>query len=459
MNKLQKLTLGLTVMLTAVLVGCNKEDDPNPFTVNFESTEFGISGTVTSAEVTVVFSRAISSEGTIAVDVSGSLNYGETADYFTDPAMVDGAIAIPYEKGDESVSFTVYAGSALNIEADQTVTLTFQDLTGNLELGTNSTVTVTFSENFIAPSGTIEFNGGGDEMPNQAFVDLSKLEQTTVDKLSWDLGFYTEAGEHKVVLNNSGYVMARALESSDLNSVVPADTVGFGAQMYLSNYVDADAPNWIDDQTGDLSATAFGTISSTDSENTVFIIKRDGEGRNWKKVRVLQSGDNYTLQYADIDATTFNEVTITKDDAYNFVFFDLDNGQTNVEPEKDKWDLMYGTYANRANFGAIYAIGYKDYIVSNRTGVEIAMVMTEDIAYEEFELSDVANQIFASEINAIGSSWRSGGGPNGGPELYTDRYYILKDSEDNTYKIQFTALYKNTTDRGYPKFSYELITQ
>ena len=454
---LNKCLFGLAILLIVGLASCDKEDEPLPFTVNFESTEFGISESVSSATVTVLFSRAITSAGSVKIQIAGDLSYGEDADYYTAPAMTNGSIILPYETGDELVSFTLSAGSALNIDADKILTVTFRDVSDNLSLGTNTSVYVVFSENFIAGSGSFELNGGGDEMPNQAFVDLSKLNQPTIDKLSWDIGFYSKTGEHNVVVNNSSYVMAQAIEKTDLNTVVAADTTGFGADMVVSNYSNTNASNWIDHQEGDLDETAFGTISSTDSENKVFIIRRlDG---NWKKVRVLQSGDNYTLRYADISATSYTETTVTKNSEYNFSFFDLDNGFVDVEPKKGQWDLMYGTLANRANFGSILAIGYKDFIVSNRNGVEVAQVMTSEIAYDNFQFSNISALTFKSKTNAIGSTWRSGGGPSGGPELYTDRYYILKDPDGHYYKIQFTALYKNTTDRGYPKFSFEIITQ
>lgn len=309
----------------------------------------------------------------------------------------------------------------------------------------------------IADFGSFTLDGGGEEMPNQAFVDLSSETQSSVNKYAWDLGFYTAPGAHKVVVNNSAYVMAQPIDKTDLNAVVAADTLGFGADMVVSNYVNAEAANWIDDQSGDLDATAFGTISSTDSENKVFIISRPNG--DWKKVRVLQDGDDYTLQYANIAATTFDEVTIKKDDNYNFIFFNLDGSEVAVEPKKDRWDLMYGTFANRANFGSLLAIGYKDYIITNRNGVEVAQVLTEEISYDEITLDDVIGLSFNSDINAIGSNWRSGGGPSGGPELFTDRFYVLKDTDGNTYKIMFTALYTLEGERGYPEFIYELITE
>lgn len=442
--------------LLFILGSCNSDDTPSPFTVNFENTTLGISGGTTT--VTVVFSRPIDTDGSFGVDISSTnLSYGETEDYYTNPAAENGSVTIPYASGDQSVSFSIIAGSGLDLQDGQSLTFSFQDFDGNLQMGQITSVTVAFSEDFVASTGVIEIDGGGETFPNQAFIDLSKLNQSTIDKYSWDLGFYTAAGEYAVILNNSSYVMAQQIDATDIDAVTASDTLGFAANMTVSNYYNPDASLWIDDQSGELDATAFGTISTTDSENKVFIIKRDGDGRNWKKVRVLQDGDNYSIEHADIDATSHTTTSITKAVDYTFTHLDLDHGIVSAEPEVDSWDIQYGTYANRTFYGEYYlAIGYNDFITLNRAKVSAAMVMTETVAYDDFSSSDLSSVTMVDDnISIIGSSWRETY-----PELYLydDRFYVLKDTEDNYYKLKFTRLTTSDGDRGYPEITFELIT-
>lgn len=452
---MKRLMYVTTVSMAVLFTACGDDDGAaSPITLNFTNTEIGLSESV---EVGITFSRPADAAGTLTLQVaSSSLVYGESADFYSDPVMVDNEISLSYEAGSESVSFTVFAGSALNIAQEETITVTLTDADGFV-LGGDLSATITVSENFIANEGTLEINGGGADFPNQAFIDLSKLSQTVVDKYSWDLGFYTALGEHNVVLNSSAFVMARPLDGeTDIDEVTASDTVGFADVMRISNYDDAEASDWIDDQSGDLSLTAFGDISATANENVVFIIKRDGEARDWKKVRVLQDGDNYTLQYADIDATTHEEVTITKDAAFNFTHFDLDNGVVQVEPEKEKWDLMYSTYSGKANYGVLLAIGYNDYIVSNRSDVSVAMVSTEDHTYEEFSMDDLTSITFPeNNISVIGSSWRTL--VDYSLVLDDSVFYIVTDSEGNSYKLKFTRLTSEEDERGYPEFKIELL--
>jgi hypothetical protein len=446
------LLLGLIIFGAA----CGSGDEtPTPYSINFTNTALGISSSTVSTDVNITFSRAAEVAGSVDLTFNtGNLNYGSDKDFYTTPEMNSDVVTLSYEKGAESISFKVNAGSALNIQKDETITITLIDDNESFVLGQNTSLTITISENFIAASGIVELNGGGAEFPNQAFVDLSKLEQTTVNKYSWDLGFYAASGEHKVIINNSAYVMARAIDNSNIDEVTAADTTGFAADMVVSNYVNSAASGWIDHHNGDLSQTAFGNISVADADNKVFIIKRDGDNRSWKKVRVLQDGDNYTLQYADIASTTHTTVSVSKDAAYNHTFFDLDNGATAVEPVKDSWDIMYSTYANRANFGAILAVGYNDFIIINRNNVSTAMISTDDFSYDDFSQANLSTIMLASEnISSIGSSWRD---PFAG-SVHADRFYIIQDEQQNTYKLKFTRFTSTSGERGYPEFSFELV--
>ncbi|MBV6646029.1 MAG: HmuY family protein, partial [Cyclobacteriaceae bacterium] len=37
------------------------------------------------------------------------------------------------------------------------------------------------------------------------------------------------------------------------------------------------------------------------------------------------------------------------------------------------------------------------------------------------------------------------------------RFYLIKDSQENIYKLRFNRLTSVTGKRGYPEFTYELL--
>jgi len=461
--KLQVLTSAYWLLLALFFItSCDDDDEIQPFTVNFTNVESGISETSPEATISITFSRAANNQGSISLMVNaGVLQYGVDGDYFTEPAAINNRITLPFIAGDESVSFVVKKGSGLNIQQDENISFSLEEDPSVFITGNNLSSTVSLSENFIAPSGTIELNAGGEGFTQKAFVDLSKLQQINVLTQSWDLGFAAEAGVQRVVLNGAAFVMARPLDKTDILEVSEADTAGFAASMAIPQFDPSKgAAAWVDHPSGDLSKTAFGDLTTTGADAKVFIIKRDGENRNWKKVKVYSQGEDYVVEHADIAATDIASTTISKDAAYNFNFLDLDNGEVSVEPEKDKWDMMYGTYTELLNLGGPgldIPYGFKDFIIINRTGVGVAMVLEETIAYADFTSSDIAGLEFNTEIDAIGENWRMGGGPNSGPALYTDRYFVLQDAEGNHFKILFTRLTSTEGERGKPEFTFERI--
>ena len=451
--------LSAILVATIFLVSCNEDDPiPVPININFASTEAGISSTTTEVEVTIVFSRSVENAGTLGLILnSGNLNYGDDADFYTDLTESTSSYSLDYTAGAESISFTVTAGSGLNIEQDETISFTIAEMADDeFSVGENGTIEITFGENFIAESGQVTLDAGGSEFTQQAYFDFSKNTQTTVDKYSWDLGFYS-GSDNRVTVNNAANVMARVLDVTDLAAVSADDTLGFAAVMSVPNYdPSAGASVWIDDQSGDLSLTAFGEISATSDDAKVFIIKRDGEDRNWKKVRVYSTESGYTLEYADIDSEEFNTAEISKNAAFNFVHFDLDNGEVTTIPEKASWDIVYGTYALRYPFGAAaIPYGFKDYILINRNDTQVAVVT--ELEYSAFAKTDVDGLEFSTSTDAIGAEWRAGGGPTSGPAVYEDRFFVLKDSQGNHYKIQFLSLTDASGERGYTDLQFELL--
>jgi len=280
---------------------------------NFTSTSVGISEAISSADIQVQFSRTIDEDITVQIQVAATLEYGADKDYFTTPALIDDLITLSAPAGTQSVSFSVSAGEALNISEDRTLIFSLISA-GSVDytVGAEATVAVVFSENFLATSGIMELDAGGADFTKQAFMDLSKGLQLTYDKYSWDLGLYSDEG-FNVVLNAPAYVMARKLDKSDMASVTAEDTAGFAGQMVIPQFDPSIGSSaWVDTPDGNLTTTAFGEISAIDSENSVYIIKRDGESRNWKKVRVLRSGTGYTLQYANISSSTFQSMEVPK---------------------------------------------------------------------------------------------------------------------------------------------------
>ena len=317
---------------------------------------------------------------------------------------------------------------------------------------------------------------GGPNQQNQVYVDLSTNTATSVQRDTWDLGFYS-GSDFKVVINGSLYMAAAQLTTTNIDTInsTSQEVQDLQPQVAVGTF-DAANMAYIDAPNGNIATTAIAEISATASNNKVYLVNLGNnigtdtpatgsvdisdDNRGWKKIRVLQNAGDYVLQYADLDATTHQEVTISKNDNYNFTFFSFDaNTIVNVEPTKTEWDLNFTVFTNEISGYGSY--GYSDYVVNNVKQNALAYIIDTDVdtalSYENFMLSDVVNSNFTTDQRNIGSSWRNGGGPGSLPSLKDNVFYIVNDTDGNLYKLQFLSLTNAAGERGYPEFVYSLL--
>jgi hypothetical protein len=451
----------LLLAIAPVFSSC--EDDPKlPDNVlEFEAVVAGIASEDESLTVGITLSREASNDVTINLAVNpGTLTYG--TDFTTTPAATAGVITLTIPKGETIAQLTLTKVEGVGFTGDETIVFEITTVDGSPVIGENAKITVTFSEITVA-NGAMNIQGGGPTFPNRVFIDLSANRQVAVSRTAWDFGFYTGAGEFKVILNSSLAMLAKPIDKTDLTTVTSADTLGLAASFTTDAFSIANMA-FIDEPAGGLTNLAIDDISSTASANVVYIVNRGkdatGAQRSWKKIRVLRNGDNYTIQHADISATTFQTIEVTRNAEYLFNYVSLDeNVAVQPEPEKGKWDIAYTAFMNQTNLGEGFVpYMFNDFIIQNRAGVQTAQVLVATVGeYANFDAADLTGITFVPTQTNIGSTWRNGGGPTTSPSIRTDRFYLVKDAEGNIYKLKFTALTQDG-ERGRPAIEYALIS-
>ena len=318
----------LAFAISLLTVSCRKRADislPDNLLV-FTSSEQGISADENSIEVHLKLSRGTDKDIPVTVNLAGvNATYG--TDFTTTPVATNNSITLTIPSGNNETSFTVTKVPGVLFDGDEKVNFSIYSSGAPVLIGNPKTFTLNFAE-LVATQSSMIMNGGGATYGNKVFVDLSANRQTPVQRTNWDLGFYTAAGSDsfRVVLNASCAMMARQINKNDLNTVTAADTTGFTTDVAYSAF--APSPTqmaYIDYPDGDLSRTAIGLVSATASDNKVYIVNR-GTGigtpapaRGWKKIRIIRNATGgYTLQYADIAATSFSTIDIPKDATYFF---------------------------------------------------------------------------------------------------------------------------------------------
>jgi hypothetical protein len=452
------------IVCILIFMSCRKEDAPLPDNfLNFETNAIGINSSESEITVTVKCSRPVDLDIPFVIQTS-NINAEYGIDYTSEPAAsATGTINLTIPATGDKTSFKIKKIPGTLYDGDEQVNFEIASATSPIIIGSLNRLEVTFGE-LISAGTSMTLEGGGATYPNKVFVDLSANRQTSVNRTNWDLGFYTGADDFRVILNSSVNMMVKQINKNDLNSVTASDTIGFSTDVIFSQTnPKVEQLEYIDYPDGDLSKTAIDQVSANDADNKVYIVNRgNGIGvgaasRGWKKIRVIRNNSGgYTLQYADISATSFSTVDIDKTESTFFQYTSFENGRIDVDPDKTKWDMTWTYFANVTNFGSgEVPYMFQDIILINRN-IQVAKVLVADKAFADFSEADIASQTFLSNQNVIGSDWRSGGSPFSQPAVKTDRYYIIKDSDNNYYKVRFTAL-TQAGERGYPAFESVLV--
>ena len=129
----------------------------------------------------------------------------------------------------------------------------------------------------IIEGGDVAPTVGGPNQQNQVYIDLSTNTMTSVQRDSWDLGFYT-GSDFKVIINSSIFMAAGQLSSTDIDAVNSnnREVQDLQPQVAVGTFDDANMA-YIDAPNGDLSNTAFAEISATNTNNYVYLVNLGDE--------------------------------------------------------------------------------------------------------------------------------------------------------------------------------------
>lgn len=464
-----KLILGLALICWTS--SCS-DDDPKleDNTVAFEASSLGL--TDETATITLNLSRSVSADVTVYVSyTTDGVTYGD--EFTTDPEATDNSIAVTISAGETSGAFTVSVADDAFLDGDETATFTIAsfDSSTDLVVGTTTELVLTFGA-IVSEGSELTLQGlAGDESgssaANSVFVNFRSNSQTPVLRSSWDLAFYN-GDEFRVMINNTNGASAIQIDETDITAVDTDDADTDALAIPLGS-TGEESFAMIDDVYGDLDNTVIDAISSTDSDNKVYLINR--EGGTWSssitaedlvKIRVTQTTDGgYTLEYANITSTTYSTLTITKDESTNFSYVSFEDegaSATSVSVEPDDWEIEWTWSIYVGGSGDdIYPYGFADVVFINYLGgVTAAKVLTDDVTYDDYDETYIDDTEFSSERNVIGSDWRATTGSSVG--VYTDRFYVIKDSQDNYYKLKFVSFTADDSGtRGKPVIAYELV--
>lgn len=312
----------------------------------------------------------------------------------------------------------------------------------------------------ISAGGTMQLQGGtgGSMAINSVFVDFSSENQVSVERASWHLAFNC-GSDFGVFLNNTlgsrvvpaneGHTVETALNSEENTTYKGALSLGMGNGSW----------DIVDNLDGTIAGTAI-------KEGKVYIYDSGDAALELYKISVTKKDNNtYTLKYALANSSQVTAVDVVKESAYDKVGVSLITGKTlKIQPSKGDWDIVWGR--NTYKSGAMdVPFVISDVVFSNSgNGVQIATVLTQDVTYEAYAESNIAATTFSSDNDVIGTTWRAvkvnTTTATSETKAVTDRFYVIKDTSGNYYKLSFTAASEaDGTERGKPEIEFQLVKE
>ena len=296
---------------------------------------------------------------------------------------------------------------------------------------------------------TIETGSNGD-YSNQLFFDLSQNNVVkTVNRLTWDLAFESSPTGTIIRMNTASKMQASKTGFTHMDSI-----------MDLTSHplkFDWDRANGMADSMA-LSSWIVGGVPTQE----VFVIDL-GETpsfsfRGYKKMQIQSvTNTEYTIAYSDINGDNYQLLTIAKDPSVNHTCFTFSGtgSATNLEPNKDDWDLLFSQYMHTFHDSDPPVSYSVNGVLLNPLNVKAAKVF--DKAFAEISMADVANYTLTNQLDVIGYNWKLFDFDTDIYQIQSGQNYIIKDRKGFYYKIRFIDFYSVSGIKGYPKFEFEKL--
>lgn len=291
---------------------------------------------------------------------------------------------------------------------------------------------------------------------NQHYFDFSSGTVVAENQNSeWMLSFACADTAHVIRVNSSDFWGLAPSGSTRMDSIFTQNTEWMWKQDKSDGNPDSTAAGeWVNFE------------SSTASYNRqVYLLGRyDGITYHLSKKLQFISVDelSYTFLIAEPDASEADTITVIKDDSYNSIQFSIHNNELNqLEPLKDQWDLLFTQY---------FTILYTDdgiptpYIVRgvllNPNQVEAALDTV--LHFLDVTYSTAQQQDYFSALDAIGHDWKSvtvDEGSNSAEYKVRPGYtYLVKDTEQEIYKLRFKSYFNKSGIKGYPSIEFSRLS-
>lgn len=277
----------------------------------------------------------------------------------------------------------------------------------------------------------------GADYANQLFFNIENHQIVLANnRESWDLAFECgNEGKH-LLINSAKFSSCAKTNETDLLNVTASEGLVF-------NY---------DHQSGFLDSTAVGNWWE---DNSVYVLNKgvdlNGNQLGFIKFKMVTVDQNqYEIHWSELNSNNILSTLIPKSSTTNFVYFSFVQNQTlQIEPDKNSWQLCFTTYTHIFPDHTPYLVCG---VLSNRNNVQVSK---STIPFSDFTYSQVSALQFDTKIDNIGYTWKEYDFDQGLYVVNSNLTYIIKNQNNQYFKLRFTDFYTISGVKGAPQFEIE----
>lgn len=285
----------------------------------------------------------------------------------------------------------------------------------------------------------------GSDYQDQVYFSLETAASIDTHlKTDWDLSLSTENDAWQIRLNSSRLMKLWKSPYTAIYEIINTEEI--------------EADDWLyDTPDGTLQGNAFGDWRNS---NEIYVIDMgvsniDGSSYGFYKCKLISVGEtNYTIDLAEIAATSWTRVEIPKLKTQAEVLFSITNREVISRPDAGQYELFFTQYTHIFD----EEDGPLPYLVTGAlidNGVEVALVNDKD--YDDINSNDIANYTFENRLDMIGYDWKNYDLDLGVFTIFPEKNYLVKNRFGNVYKLHFIDFYNDQGIKGFPKLEFQKI--
>jgi hypothetical protein len=178
-------------------------------------------------------------------------------------------------------------------------------------------------------------------------------------------------------------------------------------------------------------------------------LDKEFETIGFMKFRFTADGSVVKLQFSDLEAETFKEVTLMEERFH----YSINGDSTAILPFPSEYDFALGRYTDFVIFPDEQAF-YKVYgaILGNARAKQYNKAFEEITSEYRDSILDASNS-----QKSIGWDWKSYTIQQGLYKVYEDNTYLIESNSGFVYKLRFIDFYNSKGVSGHPTFEYALL--